>query len=290
MPHDEAIDAEALGPGLPVIPPGEAGAFRLTVEQRETVWYFCREVTWAYPFNVLREGDKGWMSSTPQEVHDILEGLKGVGPGGNILVGGLGLGLFVRLLWRKVPVASVTAVELSPEMIGLVAPFLREERVALGVEAPLEVVQGDVEAFLKETHRCFDFIYLDLWPAGNYLYLPHVTRLGELAQTRLTLRGVVRFWGGPEKLEEALRKDLRSMTRLWDACVRMREDPLEREGVKERCPYFMPFVDWLSVQRLPPEGQRLNERIDQEVEAFRKGEREGLKGTDHVPPGHPPAR
>jgi len=73
---------------------------------------------------------------------------------GDVLVGGLGLGMAAEMI-RKLPaVDSVTVVEKERDIIRLIGPQLDSE---------IEVVQSDLFKFLKNSNRKFDSAYYDIW-------------------------------------------------------------------------------------------------------------------------------
>lgn len=73
---------------------------------------------------------------------------------GDILIGGLGLGMIVMAIQNKRTVTSITIVEKSQTVIDLVAS-------QLPLNHKVKVLQGDVFAY--EPDSKFDMIYLDIW-------------------------------------------------------------------------------------------------------------------------------
>lgn len=73
---------------------------------------------------------------------------------GDVLIGGLGLGLIVQLIQNKKDITSITIIEPHQEIIDFVTktiPF--NEKV--------KIIQGDVFTFAPESK--YDVIYFDIW-------------------------------------------------------------------------------------------------------------------------------
>lgn len=113
-------------------------------------------------FTILREGERDkndtksvWMSDTPMEYFKAWELV--ARSHGNVLVGGLGLGLFIHLLCSRKDIGKITVIEKSPEVIQLVSKYLPKD---------IEVICGD---FLTEIYhfvdneREFDTVIADMW-------------------------------------------------------------------------------------------------------------------------------
>jgi hypothetical protein len=80
---------------------------------------------------------------------------------GDVLIGGLGLGMLVVPLLAKEAVRSLTVVEIMPEVISLVWPALSK----LPGASKLRIICGDInsdEIRAKLTTK-FDTIYFDIW-------------------------------------------------------------------------------------------------------------------------------
>lgn len=84
---------------------------------------------------------------------------------GDVLIGGLGLGMIALAVARKPGVASLTVVESNPDVIALVGPSIRS-RAPKGVRLTIE--EGDVFTWSPPTvnkrYRRYDAIWLDIWP------------------------------------------------------------------------------------------------------------------------------
>lgn len=96
-----------------------------------------------------------WMTDLPEELNQIAEMLHTVQPKGDILVGGLGLGILALTLAERADVDQVTVVEIDPNVINLCS------------EICYDVVNDNIVHFLKTTDKTFDFYLLDTWQGTN---------------------------------------------------------------------------------------------------------------------------
>lgn len=97
------------------------------------------------------------MSDTPMEHRtnqEILEKAHG-----DILIGGLGIGMILIPLLEKEDVKSITVVEKYQDIIDLVLPQLPENK-------KLKVINGDIFENTFPRGTKFDIIYFDIW---NYI-------------------------------------------------------------------------------------------------------------------------
>lgn len=81
--------------------------------------------------------------------------------GGDVLITGLGLGVVVEAVLRDAEstVGRVTVVELSPDVIALVAPHLRSR-----YPGKVEIVQADAFTWEPPWDRHFTVGWHDIWP------------------------------------------------------------------------------------------------------------------------------
>lgn len=93
-----------------------------------------------------------WMSDTWLERDSNREILRDAR--GDVLMVGLGIGMVAVAICQKPDVASVTVLEINPEIIRLVAPHIKHDK--------LRVVQADA-GYPPLRGRRFDTIYLDVW-------------------------------------------------------------------------------------------------------------------------------
>ena len=105
---------------------------------------------------------------------------------GDVLVVGLGLGLFPLLLRaRNRAVKSVTIIEQNQEVVDLVYNKIKSTKTSVKV--------ADGEAFLADTDDRYDFIFIDVWPDPIAL-LREVDRWNSLAKRCLKPNGEARCW------------------------------------------------------------------------------------------------
>lgn len=116
--------------------------------------YGTRNGTYA----VLKIGGRVVMSDTDMEQRTNREAV--LFARGDVLIGGLGLGMIILPVLRRENVQSVTVVERNSNVIALVAPALS----AHTGKKPLTVIEGDVFTWRPANKgRQFDFVYLDIW-------------------------------------------------------------------------------------------------------------------------------
>jgi hypothetical protein len=138
-----------------------------------------------------RETDRGtWMTTSPQEVEQHQRQLGGFH--GNVLLGGLGLGLAPAILAQKPGVTSITIIEKSTGVRRLVEPHLRPFVEGHGKE--LHIITSDIFEWLRrwklrtttkpfpKDHR-FDFAFYDTWcPTGEMELVRSVIPLRRLSR------------------------------------------------------------------------------------------------------------
>ena len=93
------------------------------------------------------------MSDTDAEIEDMRDFIDVAT--GRIFVCGLGLGCLVQNLLRKEPVEYITVVEISPDVISLVAPHITSDRLA--------IVEGDAFRHVISKGTRYDFAWYDIW-------------------------------------------------------------------------------------------------------------------------------
>ena len=96
------------------------------------------------------------MSDTPDEMRDHLTAIyEAHRRGGNILVNGLGLGMVAQAMLEKNNVETVTVIELSSDVISLVAPHL-DKRIT--------VINADAYTWTPPKGAKYTVAWHDIWP------------------------------------------------------------------------------------------------------------------------------
>ena len=104
-----------------------------------------------------------WMSTRPQEIEQHNRQLAKAE--GDVLVGGLGLGLAVGILHNNPRVDKIIVIEKSPDVIKLVKPYLPQGKTT--------VIRADLFTYLQKVKRdggLFDFAFYDIHtPTSQFL-------------------------------------------------------------------------------------------------------------------------
>ena len=77
---------------------------------------------------------------------------------GDVIIGGLGLGLAVEVALANPKVKHVTVVEISPDVMSLVAEHLLKKH-----GDRLTIIEGDIMEFKPERGTKYDFAWFDIW-------------------------------------------------------------------------------------------------------------------------------
>lgn len=81
---------------------------------------------------------------------------------GDVLIGGLGLGMIVLAIQDKPDVKSITIIEKEPDVISLI-----EAQPGVQFNEKVKIICGDVFTWKPEKGKKFDCIYMDIWPYIN---------------------------------------------------------------------------------------------------------------------------
>jgi len=73
---------------------------------------------------------------------------------GNILIGGLGIGLILDLLKNRDDIKSITVIEHSQELIDYILPKIE-------IESKVKIIVDDVYKY--KIFGVYDYIYMDIW-------------------------------------------------------------------------------------------------------------------------------
>jgi len=108
------------------------------------------------------------MSNTPDEIRDLSFFI--IRAKGNILINGLGLGVMLKALLDKPEVISIAVIEISSDVINLVAPtYIGDKR--------LTIINAD--AFEWKPPKCmiYDYVWHDIW---DYLCKDNLIQMAKL--------------------------------------------------------------------------------------------------------------
>lgn len=102
-----------------------------------------------------------WMTDLPIEQQQHRNALRDMA--GDVLVGGLGIGLAANWLASRPEAKSVTVVEISKEVIALVGPYLIDQG------KKIKVVNANLLKWLKNrsAKTVFDWAFYDIWQSDN---------------------------------------------------------------------------------------------------------------------------
>lgn len=142
----------------------------------------------------LTRGGGVVMSDTPAEMRDHYEAVRAAH--GHVLLNGLGLGMVLQAVLEKPNVARVTVVELSPDVINLVAPHYQER-----YGARLEIIQADAYTYEPQA-PAYGAVWHDIWDDLCTDNLPQMTRLKRKYGRRAEWQGC---WGEHEIRRQARR-------------------------------------------------------------------------------------
>lgn len=180
---------------IALIPPGlHPSGYRVERRVLEYTEVFGQPMRLAAPLEcrlLLDPDGRLWMSDTPQE--RIMMYNNGRQSRGRVLVGGLGLGLYLQyaVVGAAGTATGFTVIEQSPVVADIVEPTLHASLLV-----PVEVSVGEVSAHLSEPAAVrYDTIFLDTWETLDAIHLPEVNRLRDLALHYLAPGGQVLLWG-----------------------------------------------------------------------------------------------
>jgi spermidine synthase len=140
---------------------------------------------------------------------------------GDILIGGLGLGLIVMDIQARREVKSITVVELEKEIIDLVVP-------QLPLNSKVKVVNASIFDYVPE--RKFDMIYFDIWNRTCSENWEQMKTLHRKFRKYLKEGGKMSSWREDDC--RMMVKEDRRMDKLWEELNRRFPEPKGAEGRK----------------------------------------------------------
>jgi len=173
IPNSKSGDIEIKNKWHPADEPNTAVSVRTAIftGQKPLTITYNRPI----PITTLNDKKGTWMTTTPAEqvqAHNALRKCKG-----QVLVGGLGLGYFVKKLQEKDNVTSVIVVEISQDVINLVWKYHQFDQ-------RFQIICTDIKKYLKRytSRREFNWVYLDIWRGdGEGQFIDTVLPLKRLA-------------------------------------------------------------------------------------------------------------
>lgn len=134
-----------------------------------------------------------WMTDTKMERDSNREVL--FEARGQVLLGGLGLGMVAAGLLLNPTIEHITVVERHPHVLALVGPALwRWEKQTFLRAGRLELVSGDIFDWTPPRGVRYDAIYLDVWQDICRDNLDEVRRLKARYRRRLAKGGWIGAW------------------------------------------------------------------------------------------------
>lgn len=117
-----------------------------------------------------------WMSDTTAERMDHLEPARAIrSQGGRVLLGGLGLGMILRVALTTPTVEHVDVVELNADVIALVGPTYQRMADERGIS--LVIHEADLFAKRWPPHTRWNVAWFDVWSDVSTDVLPEMARL-----------------------------------------------------------------------------------------------------------------
>jgi len=119
------------------------------------------------------------MSDTPAERYDHSPFVRAAH--GDVLISGLGIGMCIGAVLRKPQVSSVTVIEIDPDVIELVGPHYRDDR--------LTIINADAREWVPEKGRKFGAVWHDIWDSICGDNLPEMHALNRRYGKRAAWKG-----------------------------------------------------------------------------------------------------
>lgn len=101
---------------------------------------------------------------------------------GNVLIAGLGLGMIILPLLEKPEVETITVIEKNQDVIKLVYPYLKSEK--------LRVINADIFEWKPDKTVKYDSIYFDIWTFITTESLPEIKKLHNKFKNKLNREDV----------------------------------------------------------------------------------------------------
>ena len=119
-------------------------------------------------FTRLMRGDVLVMSDTPAEMLDHYDAVQRAK--GSCLINGLGIGMVLKAVLKKHDVTDVTVVELSQDVLDMVAPHYADERVTFICASAFDYKPPKSKWYEMVWHDIWDYICADNLPEMHKLH------------------------------------------------------------------------------------------------------------------------
>lgn len=127
-----------------------------------------RDVPIGEEFTRLMRGDTVVMSDTPAEMRDHWAAVRMAK--GSCLINGLGIGMVLKAVLKKPEVTDVTVVELSQDVLDMVAPHYADERVTFVCASAFDYTPPKGKRYGMVWHDIWDYICGDNLPEMHKLH------------------------------------------------------------------------------------------------------------------------
>lgn len=118
-------------------------------------------------FTRLRRNGTLVMTDTPAEMSDHSSAVRRAK--GSCLISGLGIGMVLKNILLKPEVTDVTVVEISQDLIDLIAPYYQDERVTF--------VCADILTWKPPKGKRYNMVWHDIWDTICTDNLPEMATL-----------------------------------------------------------------------------------------------------------------
>ena len=153
---------------LPEISKGEWKITKFTVDSIDFhALMHGRPIPLGETFTRLSRNGTLVMSDTPAERSDLHYAVRMAK--GNCLINGLGLGLLLKNILLKPEVTDVTVVEISQNLIDLISPFYKDDRVTY--------ICADALEYTPPKGKRFNMVWHDIWDTICGDNLPEMAKL-----------------------------------------------------------------------------------------------------------------
>lgn len=152
--------------GVVAVQAGKWCLHRMAADEAATGDYPMPAGSYTGLFQGEPDPDTVWMSDIPREVWTMWDGIEALRDPDckRVLITGLGLGVMVQHALRQPHITRIDVVELSEEVMRLVRPHYRDDR--------LHVHHGDALSIDLGKRRTWDYGYHDFWKATTAANLP----------------------------------------------------------------------------------------------------------------------